>query len=624
MSLHRAVLHRTSQAATFAVLSAFALLLGCGTATTVDTHTTTTPAAARSLTGHVHGGQQPIAGAVIQLYAVGITGVQSAATPLIAATVTTDQGGNFNITGDWNCTSNTATYGVNPLLYIVASGGNPGLSSGTNNTAINLVAALGPCSSIGASTSISLNELTTVAAAYALAPFMADVAHVGATGANAVGLVNAFNTASLLVNWSTGVAPGNLLPSTATAPVAELNTLADALAACVNSTGAGGACSALFSAATPAGGTAPSDIVGVILNIAANPALNATTFYKMASTTPPFQPVLAAVPNDWTVALKFTGGGLNAPTGVALDAAGDVWIANAGGNGVTELSPAGVQLTGTTGYTGSGNILGAQGIAVDTTGNVWIADTLLSSVVELSVANGAVQSSASYTSGGISGPIGIAIDSQNNIWVANYTGASVTELNSTGTPVGGSPLTANAQLQAPYGIAIDTAGKAWVTDNLDSVVVEFSSDQSLLSANGLSDDTILAPKGVAIDASGRTWVAYQGTNAASYYSSGLNNVISPSPYTGGGLSMPTAVAIDGQGTVWVTNNLAAGSLSKLVAGQSTPLSPAAGLGSLHAPSGIAIDASGSIWTTNTGDNSVAEFVGIAYPASMPLVAKAGP
>jgi hypothetical protein len=47
---------------------------------------------------------------------------------------------------------------------------------------------------------------------------------------------------------------------------------------------------------------------------------------------------------------------------------------------------------------------------VDNAGNVWVADTLLSSVVELTVSNGAVQSSASYTAGGISGPIGIAIE----------------------------------------------------------------------------------------------------------------------------------------------------------------------------------------------------------------------
>ena len=606
-------------------LSALTLAIaGCSAGLAPVPHTVETPPTASAITGQVRGGQQPISGAVIQLYAVGITGTKSASTPLVTKSVTTDTYGYFNISGDWDCTSNTATYGANPLLYIVASGGNPGISGNTNNTSISLVAALGPCSNIGPSTTISLDELTTVAATYALAPFMADVAHVGAAGAKPIGLVNAFNTASLLVNWSTGLAPGNLLPSSATAPVAELNSLADLLSACVNTTGSDGTCSTLFTSATPTNGTAPNDIVGVILNLASNPANNSAQLFGLIQPTPPFQPVLTTPPADWTVALNFTGGGLNAPTSLALDGSGNVWIANAGGNSVSELSPAGSQLTGTLGYTGSGNVLGAQGIAIDKAGNVWIADTLLSSVVELNVANGSIQSNSTYTGGGINGPIGIAIDGENNVWIANFTGASVTELNSAGSPVGSSPLTANAQLQAPIGIAIDGAGNAWVTDNLGSDVLEFGKDQSLLSANGFTDETILAPQGIAVDANGRAWVAYQGTSAAAYYTNTLNNIGSSNPYTGLGLSLPTAIAIDGQGTAWVTNNLSVGSLAKLSPAQNASNSVVTGLGSLSFPSGIAIDASGSVWTANTGDNSVSEFVGLASATAMPLAVTAGP
>jgi sugar lactone lactonase YvrE len=619
MRTNTTILQSTSVALATLVL----LLTGCSGGLAPATHSPITTTAKPAIAGQVHGGQQPVSGATIQLYAVGITGLKSASTPLIAATVISDQNGNFSITGDWDCTSNTATYGVNPLLYIVASGGNPGISSGTNNAAITMTAAIGPCSGITASTFITLNELTTVAAAYALAPFMADVTHVGASGANAKGLLNAFNTANLLVNTATGFAPGSGLLSNATVPINELNSLADVLASCVNTSGVDGICSTLFAAATPSGGSVPADIVGVILNIASSPVSQVTNLFKTLPSTPPFQPTLASAPNDWTVALNFTGGGLNAPTSLALDASGNAWVANAGGNAVTELSPAGTQLTGSTGYSGSNNIFGAQGIAVDKAENVWLADTLLSSVVKLSLNNGAIQSSTSYTSGGISGPLGIAIDNQNNVWVANFACASVTELNSAGTPLGSSPLTANGTLQSPYGMAIDAAGNAWVTDNAASDVVEFNNNQSLLSGSGDIDGAILAPEGIALDANGRAWTAYQGTNSVSYFLSGPQTTW-PVPYTGGGLSMPAAVAIDGQGTVWIANSQTLGSISKLNVSQSTPLSPATGLGSLNTPSGIAIDASGSIWTANTGDNSVSEFIGIAAPASLPLAANAGP
>jgi len=121
------------------------------------------PAALTHISGSVFGGQQPVSGATIQLYSVGTLGAGSPSTPLIASTVTTNGSGQFNITGTYSCTSATE-------VYIVALGGNAG--SGTNTT-LSLMAALGPCSALTSSTFINMNELTTVAAVYALAPFMA-------------------------------------------------------------------------------------------------------------------------------------------------------------------------------------------------------------------------------------------------------------------------------------------------------------------------------------------------------------------------------------------------------------------------------------------------------------------
>jgi streptogramin lyase len=619
----RPAFSRVLAAAAAAGLGALTLALaGCGLGTATGTGSTAGGAAvSASLSGHVRGGNQPISGAVVQLYAVGTTGLKSQATPLLTSTAVTDQYGNFNITGDWNCTSNTAVYGTNPLLYIVASGGNPGLTSGTNNPAVNMMAALGPCSSVNASTFIDLNELTTLATAYALAPFTADYAHIGASGANATGLVNAFATAALLVNVASGTAPGSL-PANATAPVNEINTLGDILSGCVNSTGIDGTCAALFTAATPSGGTKPSDIVGVVLNLAANPASIANAVFARMPTFPAFQPSLYNPPQDWTLALKFTGGGLASPAGLAVDAAGDIWVANAAGNSITELSSTGTPLTGASGYTGSHNILGPQGIAVDRSGNVWVADTLLSSVVELNLSAGTIQSSTSFTAGGIQAPTALAIDSQNNIWVSNFGGASVTELSSAGVALGNSPLTAGGTLQAPYGIAVDTSGNVWVSDNQASLVAEFANNQSLLSGSGYTDGDILAPEGVALDASSRAWIADNGSNAASYLQAAA--ATAPTPFTGGGLAMPAAVAVDGNGTIWIANNQASGSITKIAYGTAAPLSPSTGLATLNAPAAIAVDPSGNIWTANAGDNSVTEIIGIAAPTTQPLAATAGP
>jgi len=582
------------------------------------------PAVAKTMSGNVHGGQQPIAGAAIQLYAVGITGLKSASTPLLRSAVTTGQDGSFTITGDWDCTSNTATYGTNPLLYITASGGNPGLAQATNNTAAIMMAALGPCDSVGASTFISLDEVTTVGAAFALAPFMSDAAHVGAMGANAVGLTNAFAIANVLVNTTTGLAPGSGLPANVTVPVAELNSVADMLAPCVNSTGVDGSCTPLFAAVTT-GSTPPSDIVAAALNIVANPTANGqpSSLLNLVSGTAPFQPTLATPPNDWTVALNFKGGGLNAPAALALDASGNAWVANSGGNSVTELSVTGALLTGVNGYTGNSNIFGAQGIAIDRAGSVWVADTLLSSVIKLTVSGGAVQGNTSYANSSISGPIALAIDSQNDVWVSNFAGASITELSSSGAVMGSGALSANGSLQAPMGIAIDPLGNVWVADSAAWDMVEFNNNQVLLSGAGYKDGAMVSPQDVALDSNEHAWIADQGSSSVSLLGTFGNSLLT-TPLMGGGLSMPVAAAIDGNGTVWIVNNVTAGSVSELRFGQSAPISPAAGLGAMNAPDAIAVDASGNVWTANAGDNSVSEIIGIAAPAVMPLAANAGP
>ena len=131
--------------------------------------TATTPSSRGSgeLAGVVHGGQQPVSGATIQLYAVGTSGYGSTATGLISPSAQatpgialTDANGNFNITGQYSCPMG------DPEVYLTATGGNPGLAPGTNNSAIVLVAALTDCNTLqanAAKTTVILNEATTVA-----------------------------------------------------------------------------------------------------------------------------------------------------------------------------------------------------------------------------------------------------------------------------------------------------------------------------------------------------------------------------------------------------------------------------------------------------------------------------
>ena len=94
------------------------------------------------------------------------------------------------------------------------------------------------------------------------------------------------------------------------------------------------------------------------------------------------------VPTDWTLALNFTGGGLYSPQGIAIDASGNVWVTdfyssagvNSGNGSVSELNVSGNPASGSP-FTGGG-LGNPSSIAIDASGNVWVANYTGHSVTE--------------------------------------------------------------------------------------------------------------------------------------------------------------------------------------------------------------------------------------------------
>lgn len=425
-------------AAIAACSAVLAVLTGCG----AGLATQQGPIAGAAFQGRLYGGQQPVVGATIQLYAVGTTGYGSDATPLLP-TVKSVAGGNFTITGLYTCPS------ASSLVYLTATGGNTGAA--TDNANLSLMAALGPCGNLQDSTFILMNEVTTVASVYALSPFMVGPTKVGAPASNATGIANAFGDVNLLVNTATGTSPGTV-PAGTVVPSAAINTLANILAACINSGGgvAGDSnnCGKLFSAAKP-GATAPTDTVTAAVNIAQNPALNVTALYGLGGGVVPFQPTLAVQPANFLLAVQFQTG-LKSPAALAVDGGGDVWVANAGDNTVAKLGPNGAVLSGS-GFTASLNTPSA--IAVDTTGSVWITNSGNNTISRLTNA-GSAFAGAPYSGGGLNQPSGISFDDLGNAWIANAGNGSVSEFSPTGvalSPAGGYTGTG---VVAPIGVAV--------------------------------------------------------------------------------------------------------------------------------------------------------------------------
>jgi streptogramin lyase len=584
-------------------LLASMLLAGCGMNSSLSTATTSSTNPLLTMQGKVFGGQQPVVGATIQLYTVSTSTVAGASTALITGpTVTSLAGGAFNITGDYSCTSATQ-------VYITATGGNSG--SGTNSS-LSLMTALGPCSALTSTTFININELTTVAAVYSLAPYMTDYLHVGSTSTGTNGLTNAMKTANLLVN----VANGGVIaaPPGVTLPTATLNTLGNIIASCVNTTGSGSpACNSLF------GATGASDSADAALYFAKHPASAAlTALYSLGSSTAPFQPSLTSQPNDFTLTVKYTGNELFSPYGIAIDASGNAWVTNESGRSIVK-APALSSTFATTTFT-LGGLLAPRGISIDRSGNLWIANTGGNTVVELS-SSGTLLSGGGYTGGGISAPVAIANDSAGNAWVANFSGNSVTELSTTGTASGASPITGSSALSYPTSLALDSTGRVLVGNSGTGQLCIFSNAAALQSC--ITDGSLFGSTGVAVNASGS--VAMSGSTTGSAVAGAFTlatntgTVIANSPGAGGGLVLPSAVAYDGAGNTFFANSASLSEFSALNA-----VSASTGFGTLSTPEGIAVDASGNVWTANAGDNSISIFIGLGSPVVTPLAANVGP
>lgn len=598
------------------------LLSGCGSSGTTATVTTppyvppTGTYTGVAFGGKVMAGALPVIGASVQLYEAGTAGNGSAATQLLATAVTTDATGSFSIAAGYTCALSSS------VVFVVSTGGKAGASGAVNGGTV-LMTSPGVCSAVTAGASYVLNEATTVAGAYAFAAFLKAGGALGASSTNGSGLTLAAGTLANLVNLTTGAMPGAGFPATGTAPVGKIGSVADALNACLVSSGAGSAaCSGLY-AASAVSGAPPSNTLDAAVSIAQHPGVTGLYALSTASTA---YAGLSAAPADWTLRVTYGGGGLNEPASVALDSQGRVWVANY--NNVASLfTNTGVPVLAN-GVGGNG-LQNSYGAAVDASDNVWITNqeggnSGLGSVSEFTSAGAAVSGSP-YQSGGLDFPTAVSFDADGTAWVANFGDSSVTLLSGTGAPLSG-PNGYNGEQNGvgnfafPVAIAVDSKHYGWVPNQSSNTVTKVAPDGS----SYLSVRCCSRASGVAIDGADNVWVSSFGGSSVALVSE-AGTLLSGAGFTGGGLDSPQGIAIDGAGTVWVANYNAPG-ITELAGASSgnagAALSPAGGWGSdsgVVEAYALAIDASGNLWVSSFYNNTLTEYVGMGAPVKTPLV-----
>ena len=592
--------------------------------------TTATVTAVSALSGQVLSGPLPIAGADVTLYEVSSS---YGGTPSAISSATSDGNGRLGFS-PFTCAP------TNAQLYAVAVGGDAGVSDFSDglDSPIVMMTALGACDALP--TSIVINEVTTVASTYALAQFFnktvtQHVPAVGAPASNATGLANAVALATTnLANVTSGAAAAFL--STGSNTPTNLNSLANILAACVDSNSQSSqACSQLFAATTISGFTTPVDTMQAILNEALRPANSVSALFNiqaMSGSPLPYTPALSSAPPDWALALNYTGGGLNAPQRIAFDGTSNAWIANKTGNSVTKLSPLGVALSPSSGFQGGG-ISGPLGIAVDGSGNVWVPGLSSNKLTELN-SLGAVVFTSAAVAGGLQQPSAVAIDQQGNVWVPNSAGSgqganSISKFTSAGVAL--SPINGftGGGINLPNDVAIDAGGNAWIANHFggSATITKMQPSGSPASGSPGGGAGLSNCFSIQIDKSGNAWIGNQADTRLAEFT---NNLTAISPFTGitigaqSGTTV-TGLAIDGAGNIWAANNSgpSANGISEINSGATIAFTGTNGLRELTgAPVSMAIDRSGDMWVSNSSApvlNSVTEYVGVATPVKTPLI-----
>ena len=587
---------------------------------------------------------KPLDGADVTLYAGGSQGV----TPLGHAA--TGAGGRFSI---------AYTAPASGVLYAAADGG-------TAPGSLRLLAVVGVLAGGGVAprtlSTVTINELTTVATTFALAEFIngADIS------GPSPGLENAAATASSLADAASGT-PGGVVTDAdngaSNATLATLNTLADLVAVC-SATPAGGRCGELLRLATPPGGTAPADTVQAVLNLVENPALSLAGLYALAKTESVYQPALDVPPAAWMLALLYTDTGLYASGRIAIDAKGDIWSNNnwqpgttTAGTVVTVLNPVGSPILGSP-ISGGGIKGGGWGTAIAPDGAAWFSNFAGNTMSELAPDGTPMSPGSGWPDGGLNRPQGVAVDQKGNVWIANNFGPETApgEGNVVVYP-GGDPAKAitisGGGINHPFAVQIDGHGNAWVTNagpggaklvntraafligGAGGSVTVIGPDFKPTSFSPVQSKSFKYPLGLALDSRGNAWVV-------SYIDSTVTEIRPGGTVAGSfklpGPFLPWSVAVDGTGRVWVADFGLPG-VMLLCGADTAACPPGSATGDLLSPrlgfrsqalqhlTSVQIDQSGNMWLSNnwskidppTGGVGIVELIGMATPVCTPLI-----
>ena len=382
--------------------------------------------------------------------------------------------------------------------------------------------------------------------------------------------------------------------------------------------------------------------------------------------------VITTVAGDGTEGFGGDGGPataaqLDGPRGVALDGAGNLYIADTNNHWIRKVDAAGVISTvagdGNYGFSGDGGpavgsrLHSPHGVVVDGAGNLYIADTVNDRIRKVDSGTGVISTVVGWASGSrgdggaataaqLNNPRGVALDGAGNLYIADRGNDRIRKVDAAGVistvagrgSIGDGGAATGARLRNPADVALDGYDNLYIADTVNHRIRKVDSGTGVITTvagtgrlgSGGDGGAATAvplnnPYGVAVDGAGNLYIADSSHRIRKVDAAGVITTVAGRGFSGSGgdggpatvarLSSPAGVAVDGAGNLYIADRgndrirkVDAAGVISTVAGDGTegfggddgPATAA----QLNNPYGVAVDGAGNLYIADSFNHRI--------------------